>query len=288
MKNINNNSINDYNLCAFEYRKAACALEKFEASEAFSYMKGFLISRYERRRSGSSVKYYNNTYLVKVDYIDGKPVKKEKYIRKNEVEIVKQKLKQKKQNRQKYNDLKKDAGKLAAKLQRMMRKTGIEDDIFQNIEEKRSGHAEYRANEVHRKENLKIVTALGENVRSRGECILANLAFAFRIPYVYEPPVELYGFDDRDDIIEEELRPDFMFYVDGEPVLIEFLGMYGQKEYMENWERKQRHYEAGGYTQGRNLVCLACGDSQNIDSQKAAQVLLNITKGVIPAKTVFV
>jgi len=263
-----------------------CDLNKFESSDSIKYLKGFLIYKKEKRLSGNTIRFYVNIYMVKVDYINGKPKRIEKYIKKSDVENVRKKLADKKRNRKRYNELKRNLKSLQSRLHRLLRKEKINENIFQNIEENWREHSLFKQTDKY--ENAIILSALGEQLRSRGECIVANTALAFNIPYLYEPPLIISGFDDIDDLFKETVRPDFVFFINEKIVIIELLGMSDSKGYRESWERKHRHYSNSGYIQGENLICIACEDKRNIDSQKIALVLINMANGIIPQKTIWV
>jgi len=276
----------DFNQCLLQYKLALRDLEDFESSEKINYLKGFLFLKNERRKSGNGVKYYKNAYLITVDYIDGKRVQHFKYIKKSELPYIQEKLSRKTQNRRKYRDLKLNVINLRKQLLKIMKKNKLDDEMLEKIEENRREHELFLKEDRYK--NANSVSILGEKVRSRAECILAAIAFALKIPYFYEPAVRLQGFDDRDDIFNETVRPDFALVINGKTILTELLGMSDKKEYNENWERKHRHYEDCGYVQGENLVCISCKDKFNIDSQAMARTLMNLVKGIIPQRTVYV
>ena len=258
----------DFSQCIFQYKMAVCELRKFESSD--NYIKGFLIIKKEGK--------YKSAYLVTIDYINGKRVRHDKYIRKPDIPEIQRKLSYKKQNRDKYNKLLKSVKSSRARLLRLILKNKMSFDIFQKIEENWDEHELFIKKDKYKNSNS--VSILGEKVRSRAECILAAIAFSFKIPYFYEPSIKLRG--------SETVRPDFVFYINGDPVLVELLRMSGVKEYNDNWERKRRRYGDCGYVQGKNLICIACNDKSNINSQIIAQTLLNLLHGIIPKKVVYV
>ena len=281
--------IHNFNQCVFQYKLALDDLKKFEESDSINYMKGYLVVKREKRKFKAGIRIYTGVYLIKVDYIDGKPRRYERYVKREEVEIIREKLANKKENRQRYAELKKRVKALWALLQRYMRKEKIDEDIFDKIKANWREHDLFKQTDKH--DSADILTVLGEKVRSRGECIVANAALALNIPYLYEHLIRLCGFDDRDDIFDETARPDFMFFVKGNAVILELNGMTGLKEYDDKWERKQRHYVNNSkikFVKGKNLICVACKDRQNINSQRIAQVLFDMVNGTIPKKTVWV
>ena len=276
----------DFNQCLLQYKLALRDLEDFESSEKFNYLKGFIFLKNEKRKSGKTVKYYKNAYFITVDYIDGKRVQTFKYIKKSELPYVQEKLSHKKQNRRKYKELKLNVINLRKQLLRIMKKNKMDDVTLQRVEENWQEHELFLKEDRYKNSNS--LSVLGEKVRSRGECILAAIIFALKIPYLYEPAIDLQGFDDSDDIFNETVRPDFALIINGKIILAELLGMSDQKEYNENWERKHRHYEDCGYVQGKNLVCFSCRDRFNIDSQTMARTLMDLIRGIIPKRTVYI
>ena len=275
----------DFNQCFFQYKLALCDLENFESSEEFNYMKGFIFLKNEKRKSGNGFKYYENAYLITVSCVDGKRIQNFKYIKKPDLPYIQEKLSHKKQNRLKYKELKAKVKTLRKQLIKVMKRNKMDDKMLDEIEENWCEHELFLKKDKHK--NANSISVMGERVRSRGECILAALAFAFKIPYLYEPEINLCGLDEVDDIIDENVHPDFGFYIRGKFVIAEFLGMQ-DKEYIENWERKRRHYKTGGFEPGENLICIACKDKFNINSQAIAGVFMNLANGFIPKNTVYV
>ena len=286
MKNIRHytNRTNDYNQCIFQYKMAVRNLKEFMQSDAYLFVKGFLYRKIDRRSKDNRV----YLYFIRVDYINGKRKELYKRVKTTEnLEFIQKMLAQKRCNRKKYTELLRSMKLLKGKVLKYMKKEGFDNNIFKTIENNWLDHEEFKKKH-DRHESTEIITALGENVRSRGECIIANLAFAQKIPYLYEPALRLHGFDDIDDIFDEIVRPDFEFFIKGKSVLLEFLGMVDSEDYMRNWERRLRHYNNCNITHGKNLISIACRDKRNIDSQKITQTLIDMVRGIIPNQTVYV
>ena len=94
------------------------------------------------------------------------------------------------------------------------------------------------------------------------------MAFAFQIPYLYESEIKVYGNNKYDGKYNETAHPDFSFIING--------------------KRKERYYRENGYRRGKNLICVECKDKQNMDSQKIAKVLIDLSNGIIPRETIYV
>ena len=274
----------DFNQCLLEYQQAVNKLEKFKSSDAFYYMKGFLVSRKNKKKENG----HTETYYVRVEYIDKVPHRKDNYVRKAEIPDYIKKLEKKKENRQKYKALNKNVKRLGIQLKRIMKRVGFDEKIYDEIISHRRKHNEFKKNDKYTDGKQNVVSALGEKLRSRAECIVANLAFALRIPYFYEPEIHLSGYNEYDDVYEKNVRPDFSFFINGKNILLELLGMTDNEEYVQNWERKERRYNGNGYERGKNLICVECKGKQNLDSQKIAKVLIDMVNGITPRKTVVV
>ena len=91
-------------------------------------------------------------------------------------------------------------------------------------------------NHIHRTNRLDKI----ELVTSKSETLIANLLLASKIPYEYERVLDCADFP---------VKPDFTFLNDeGKPLLYwEHLGMKGDPEYDEKWERKRQGYKKNGF-----------------------------------------
>lgn len=106
---------------------------------------------------------------------------------------------------------------------------------------------EYVSNSFH-SENLRYVTERGEKVRSKTEKIIADKLYAMEIPYRYESPVYLSGY--------ETLYPDFVILNTRtrEEILFEHFGLMDNPEYCQNAISKINKYAQNGYFLGKNLI----------------------------------
>ena len=263
-----------YNMLLYEFRSVSTQLADFEHSENMQCLKGFIVCK----RRGTHTYYY----LRRVDYVDKKPVCRDKYIKQQDLPGVRERLAGKKKNRSKYNWLKRLRDRL---LQRLKRLSGAGFGLFARLEAHRHRKDEKDRNTNHKgcvRQN--IVTMLGEKVRSKGECIVANAAYALGIPYYYEKAVTVAS--DFEKFKKTFFHPDFTLVIDGKEFYIELLGMYEKEDYRENWEYKKQKYELAGIVCGKNLVCFSCEDSKNVNSHTITETFLALLKGIVPAKTV--
>lgn len=91
-------------------------------------------------------------------------------------------------------------------------------------------------NHIHRTNRLDKI----ELVTSKSEVIIANMLLAAKVPYEYETLL---------DCPEFPVKPDFtVLGQNGKPILYwEHLGMAGDEEYDQKWERKRQGYLKNGY-----------------------------------------
>ena len=275
--------------CIFQYRRAVCDLEAFVEASQGCMFNGYIRYRKEKRKlkDGSQGVYVCAYLVIAARGADGRWKRKETYIRKDEVVAVVERLRDKRQNRKKLRELQKQAAYWEVRLNRAMKREKIDPGILKEIEAERKEHNQYIKKDKYYKTN--IITALGEFVRSRGECLVANLAFALKIPYFYEKKVELELFDaNRVEYVERLVRPDFIFPMIDKYVLMELFGMTDCEDYMEGQAQKLENYREAGYLMGENLICIACKDRQNIDSRKLADVLMDMVMGILPKEMVWV
>jgi len=255
----------------YQYCKAADQVKAFEASERFQYMKGSFKVKKETRHYKNKVYEYQRTYVVRVNYVNGKRKYSYQYVKEKDLANVERKLADKQKNRQTYNKLKKIAETLFAQLKKIF---GNKSKVLDEIVQHRNNNEEFR------KKDKNIVTPLGEQVRSRAECLLASLIFAFNIPYIYEAAIKVNKYD--------ELHPDFTLFLRGKRIQLEYLGMMDDDDYIARQVWKEQRYEEAGYRMGKNLVYLASRDDQDIDARKVVQVFMGLLKGKMPQEIVYV
>ena len=241
-----------------------------------NFTKGYII-RKSRQKSGDSISFY----LEVIIYESGRRKRIRKYIRKDELTWIEGKLAKKKENRQQYKQMRKNVKKWGRALKgyeevRTVEKEMRESFMKQCEEDKR--HINYEQYE----NTHNIITMAGDRVRSKGECIVANILYSLGIVTQYEPLLAKQYYDRRTRRTYLECTyPDFAIFVNGKMTIIELLGMVDDEEYWKNWKLKEEKYKKFGYRRGENLLCFTCKDKQDFDSQKIAQVLVDVLENNI-------
>jgi hypothetical protein len=92
-------------------------------------------------------------------------------------------------------------------------------------------------------------TACGEFVRSKGEVIIVNALYHYKIPFNYE---ELFPFPDDEG---KAIYPDFTIHCpDGTDIIWEHWGMLDKKSYCVRNVSKLHTYNSCNFTIGKNLI----------------------------------
>lgn len=96
-------------------------------------------------------------------------------------------------------------------------------------------------------------TIKGERVRSKSEKIIADELYRYRIPYRYEMPIELQGWNKK-----LTFYPDFIVLNrrTGKKWILEHLGMMDKASYFESAIHKLDTYEKNDILLGRDLILL--------------------------------
>ena len=89
-----------------------------------------------------------------------------------------------------------------------------------------------------------IVTDLGEEVRSKNECLFANKLREMNIPYLYEMS------------IGGGVVPDFTLFIEDKVYFVELLGMMEKDDYKANQKEKIRKYREMNICMGKQLVLI--------------------------------
>lgn len=89
-----------------------------------------------------------------------------------------------------------------------------------------------------------IITELGEKVRSKNECIFANLLNEMHVPYLYEARYQ------------NKLLPDFTIFINDKIYYIEILGKMNEVEYENRQHEKIDEYSKAGLNMGEQLICV--------------------------------
>lgn len=114
----------------------------------------------------------------------------------------------------------------------------------------------------------RIVTNLGESVRSKNECLFANKLTELGIPYLYEM------------IINNEVAPDFTLFLNDRVIYIELLGMMHDDEYRERLNGKISKYCKLNILPGKNLLLIDM--TTRIDMRHLENLIMELFSGSIP------
>ncbi len=112
---------------------------------------------------------------------------------------------------------------------------------------------DYEGKPFSEDDKTEFYTIKGERVRSKSEKIIADELYRKGIPYKYEMPIELEGWQKR-----VLIYPDFTVLNKrtGERWLMEHLGMMDKSAYYENAMQKLSTYEKNGILLGDGLIVL--------------------------------
>ena len=112
---------------------------------------------------------------------------------------------------------------------------------------------EYEGKPFSEDDKTEFYTIKGERVRSKSEKIIADELYRNGIPYKYEMPIELEGWQKR-----VLIYPDFTVLnkCTGKRWLVEHLGMMDKPMYYENAMQKLSIYEKNGILLGDGLIVL--------------------------------
>jgi len=130
---------------------------------------------------------------------------------------------------------------------------------------------------VYNEHEKKFSTNRGEKVRSKSEKIIADLLYDRKIPYRYEPSVDLPANRYRR---EHRVYPDFVLLdvKRRREVILEHFGMVSKEEYANQMLRKMRDFAAAGYVLGHTLLVTLESDVVpfDVDGLKVALRLLDM------------
>ncbi len=120
--------------------------------------------------------------------------------------------------------------------------------------------------------DLKHIAIDGTKVRSKSELIIANQLHFSGLEYQYESHLLLNGGRYR--------RPDFRIIApSGKTVYWEHLGMLGNAQYKEAWEKKRKEYEQNGITEKNgNLIITEDDLDGGLDSRTVEEKIDEIKK----------
>ena len=127
-----------------------------------------------------------------------------------------------------------------------------------------------------KKEEVKYITHCGDEVKSRGECVMGNELEGTGYLYEYEP----YFYMEKG-----YRRPDFQAYGMQGYFYIELLGMTDDPEYRKKNAAKLKEYRRKGIKTGKNLIVFE-SRGRGIDSKKIREVLIEAAGGKLPKRVV--
>ena len=128
----------------------------------------------------------------------------------------------------------------------------------------------FAGKEITFKSEENLLSELGEKVRSKNECIFANLLYKMKIPYIYEAR------------FRGNIYPDFTIFVNEKRYYIEILGRMDDYEYSKRQEEKVKIYSNGGVKLGGQLVMIDMTKGVNMELLK--NCLCAIIAGKPPKK----
>lgn len=117
-------------------------------------------------------------------------------------------------------------------------------------------------------DEVRIVTDLGERVRSKNECLFANKLREMGIPYLYEV------------LLENGTAPDFTVFMGKEVYYIELLGMMEHEEYREKLREKLEKYRRLKVNPGERLVLIDM--TAGLDMRGLEKIVRDLFVGMVP------
>ena len=142
--------------------------------------------------------------------------------------------------------------------------------------------------EWERQNKIKVLTESGEFrcqaldgtlVRSKNECIMANVLYKLGMRYTYEKELFL-----KTDNGIARFRPDFTVEFNGKELYIELFGQMEDENYCIDTMNKLKVYERNGITKGKNFLGFYCNDSMKINSIVIEKALEQIKAGIMPVE----
>ena len=119
-------------------------------------------------------------------------------------------------------------------------------------------------------EDVRIITDLGESVRSKNECLFANKLREMGIPYLYEV------------LLENEVAPDFTVFIGETVYFIELLGMMDRQDYRERLAEKLEIYKRMKILPGERLVLIDM--TKGLDMRRLEKILRGLFVGEVSAE----
>ena len=126
------------------------------------------------------------------------------------------------------------------------------------------------------------LSAQGDRMQSREECMTADNLYAMGIPYKYEPKVPTpegqYGYR----------SPDFEVFTFGKRYFMELMGVVDNPEYEAKIREKLKDYEKVDVRSGENLLLFRNTQRYGIDGKKLWETIMNTLNGELPKGMVYI
>ena len=215
---------------------------------------------------------YTKKYLGTADSEAAKQFVQNRYLREKRRRLITdQKLVEKMM--QEYQDYNFEA--VMAALPASYKAIAYEDFNNKRYEEiKAWANADYPVNERTFPKSV-IRTQDGRRVRSKGECLLANILTEMGIPFRYDC---IMTFMDKDGQTKE-LSPDILVQCfNSKLVIIEHAGLFSDRKYAMDFGDKCYWYLQEGYILGKNFFVTSDDKHGGTDSQAIMQVALQVER----------
>ena len=281
-----------------KYKETLTDMEFFKEEEFAEFPKGSLVKRKSVKKVKDKVYTYDAYYIEITKYINKKKHRTCKYVRKSDVERIRQLIGKRNAYKRGLRECNANYRPWKRMIDRYVSKGIVEEvelnkKIKQRVKNKRQAHKHRKQKFEESRGNpaFKVITTNGDFVRSKNEAFVAELLKVEVMEYMYEYMITLKPKripNKSHEYVPKPItfRPDYTVFTDNGLVYIELLGKMDDENYRDNWVRRKAEYEINGITQGKNLVCLACHSTQEIDCVKLRQVIQNIKQNNLPSQTV--
>ena len=193
-----------------------------------------------------------------------------------------------KENAAKYTDMFRKRDAIRENIKGLERETAaLGKQVRRNYSR---GELDYYRNKVYREwERRNMIKALeevgefscqaldGTLVRSKNECIMANVLYKLGIEYEYEKVLLL-----KTENGERRFRPDFTVKLNGRELYIELFGQMEDENYCIDTMNKIEIYERNGIMKGKNFLGFYCNDSRKINSMIIEKAFEQVKAGIMP------
>ena len=211
----------------------------------------------------------------------GKVLKKEVVVRKNDPLLPKliekycavrmRKVLKKSLYNLQHRPSKYDPNEITSFLERLSEDFGslLPYTFFPNTLLEEEWQKKYSSKNTYMTDALQYTTQRGDLVRSKNECIAANILYTWNIPYIYEMKLIL---DDKTHVL-----PDFTILspVNGQIYYIEICGMMSDPSYAEGVFKKINVYARNGIVLGKDLLLVFESDGVPFDALTFENIIRN-------------